>query len=259
MKEARLHDGRPDTSAPLASLFPGFIASTSIPKELPRNVDNKMSDVFRYKGMSATDVYTKVHDALKGIMTLQPEERANKRFDDDLMTRLLVVTSVPLLVASQNKQRDHWPYAGAALLESLILPDYRPILLEGPVGHLRNAVRGIMLKNVAAKLSRRPSGRWTESKQYEFPDGLETPRKLPPLAPLLSGDIEQEYRDRMARLDLRHDCESVTKYIAGLKASQVILKDSDGNEKVYLCREVADALEEVHRVRPFSFTAQVVY
>lgn len=252
--EARLYDGRPDTSAPLASLFPGFIAGTSIPKDLPRNVDNKMSDVFRYKGMTATQVYEQVHDSLKGIMTLQPDERAKERNNEVLKTRFLVATSVPWLVASKAKQRDHWPYAGAALLESLIVPDYRPTELEGPLGHIRNDVYEILLDNVIMQIIRRSHGRSTEMQEYSFPDGLSPPDELPPLEPHLQGDIEGRYNERMAELRLRANCENLSKYVAGLPAAQVIVTDEDGNEKVCISQEVAAAVEQVHQVRFFLST-----
>lgn len=272
-----MNDLRPTRDSPLASHFPTFIGSAHLPKDIPINADDDLSPIFIKLGISASEIYNSVQGGVTNVMKLKPADRTRICFHPKPMYRSLVTTSIPWLMSSKRRTRDHWPWAGAAYLESLVVPIYHPPVIAGYLRHARVDLLSIMLDNVVGSYVEveGSSGKEVLRKNWGFVDGLQTPANLTPKADILSVDIEEHYRDSMADLELYVGCDAIVKAINRVFSAKVFhvdekekkacehdLSDDEDAEatrrkaslqkgKSYLSYEVATATSKLLEVRCF--------
>lgn len=223
VEEARQSVERPAEKKPLLDLFPEFILQSKLPKKIPEDSDEYMLPLFVKAGFTSAKVYKEVQGGINSVMKLTGRERATFRFDSDPIRRFLSVCSIAWPMGSKKKSRDHFPWGGGAFLEHIIIPRYRPVVLKGPMGYIRDDLMDLILTCVEElRFKDNSTGRSFKKKRWEYVDGLETPRaSLPPRELYLGTDLEKEYEARVARVSLRDQCQRFLDLASSLPAGKV--------------------------------------
>ena len=198
--EGNLVHSRPGTPKEVTAIFPSSLHEA--PKESTRVQDEKgkgkaitLNALFRQSKKKPTVYDLQVlSKKMTEFLGLSPRARKERRRDQLLCIRILATTGHKWTVASKNKKRDWNNIAAIGIIESFIIPEYRPALLNAEMGTVRWDLCYIMddytreYPDLAL-----PGGR---GKKYLFFDEYLVPTERPsfPDDPYLARSREKSFR-----------------------------------------------------------------
>ncbi len=216
-----MNDGRPTADTPLRRFFPDIIEKSTLPDPIPEGIEDQVGEIFKKRGIKAVQLFESVRAGVNDGMRVDTKARNKLRFNDLIYYRYISTTAVPWVTKSQNAWRDWWPVSGGAFMESLIIQDYRMLVLKSAVGHARLQFEEIIYKWIKATLEQIKGSRDSKMvKVWSWADKMTVPKVLPDLALFLDAKPEVEYRRLMAIYKTRRECETIINVVSRQEATR---------------------------------------
>lgn len=227
VRNALVNDGRPTPAKPLRTYFPEIVEKSTLPTPLPDNLEDQVGEIFKMRGITAIPLFESVRAGMNDGMRVDTKARNKLRFHDLIYYRFISTTAVPWVHGSHHRLRDWWPVSGGAFLESLIIQNYRLVVLLTAVGHARLQFEEIIYKWIKLTLEHIEGSRDSKMvKVWAWADKMSvTVDQLPDLATFLNAQPEVEYRRLMAIYKTRRECETIINVVFRQEATRNYLTE----------------------------------
>lgn len=212
--------------------------------------DEGLNPVFEGAGLTLETLLVRVKEIVK-VMDTVDTVRSTLRSSTDPVRRMLSTTTVEWNLQSKSQLRDWGLMAEGFILEWQLVKQYRQRLLDGPFGHLRNAIIAVLSPYCKRANHFNPSTGADEAvRKYIFLDHLNVPLTL---SPLKEKKVEDFVKSHSMFLRVKHTRKELRSFVNLVKRMQCF-KAADKGKMDEECRRAVEVLVRVSTLFIFVFS-----